>query len=68
MEKKERPAATNLGLCLRRYRIMGERSMRDIGKELGIGASTWMRLEHGYMPDADTMVKLLVWFLKEPKP
>jgi len=46
---------------------MGERNMRDIGKEVGVSAPTWMRLEHGFSPDAETLLKLLAWFMKEPR-
>ena len=59
---------TNLGVVLKRHRIMGQLNMRDLGSEVGITAPTWMRLEHGYRPDAETYTKLLVWLMKQPKP
>jgi DNA-binding XRE family transcriptional regulator len=50
-----------LGTVIRRYRIMSELSLRDVGKEIGIGAATLMRLEQGRETDSGTIAKVLAW-------
>lgn len=53
-----------LGQVIRRYRITSELSLRDVGKEIGIGAATLMRLEQGRDPDGQTLTKVLVWLFR----
>lgn len=53
-----------LGQVIRRYRITSELSLREVGKEIGIGAATLMRLEQGRDPDGQTVVKVLAWLFK----
>jgi transcriptional regulator with XRE-family HTH domain len=36
-------------------------SWRQLGKELGISASTFSRMSQGKRPDVDTFIKLLAW-------
>ena len=55
---------TKLGEMLRLYRTVKNRTLRDIGPEIGIGHATLMRIEHGEQFDADTMLKLWIWMLK----
>lgn len=55
----------NLGKVIRKYRVTSELSLRDVGKEIGIGAATLMRLEQGRDPDVQTMVKVLAWLFKD---
>ena len=50
-----------LGKVIRKYRVTSELSLRDVGKEIGIGAATLMRLEQGRDPDGKTMSKVLAW-------
>lgn len=69
----ERVAPTNLGNVLRKWRLMSERDLRSVAEELGISASSLMRIEYGYFPDTHTMMKILNWFWRtpgswEPKP
>lgn len=54
-----------LGEVLRKYRIMNELTLREVGKEIGIGAATLMRLEQGRIPDGATLAKILNWLLAE---
>jgi len=61
------PSPTNLALMLRRWRINEQRQLRDVAAEIGFSAATLCRLEQGYMPDADTFMKLLNWVLKKAK-
>jgi transcriptional regulator with XRE-family HTH domain len=53
-----------LGKVIRKYRVTSELSLRDVGKEIGIGAATLMRLEQGRDPDGTTLTKVLIWLLR----
>jgi transcriptional regulator with XRE-family HTH domain len=53
-----------LGKVIRKYRVTSELSLRDVGKEMGIGAATLMRLEQGRDPDGATLTKVLIWLLR----
>jgi len=53
-----------LGDVIRRYRIMSELTLREVGKDIGIGAATLMRLEHGLEPDGRTLAKVLMWLMQ----
>lgn len=50
-----------MGIVLKKYRLMMEQDLRGLSKEIGIGASTLMRLEHGHEPDYRTFKKILDW-------
>lgn len=50
-----------LGAVIRRYRVTNELSLREVGKEIGIGAATLMRLEQGRDPDGQTLARVLTW-------
>lgn len=50
-----------LGTIIRRYRVTSELTLREVGKEIGIGAATLMRLEQGREMDSSTMAKVLAW-------
>lgn len=52
-----------LGEVLRRWRLMAERGLRDVGAEIGVSAATLMRIEQGHVPDGKTLAKLLAWLL-----
>jgi transcriptional regulator with XRE-family HTH domain len=53
-----------LGQVIRRYRVTSELTLRDVGREIGIGAATLMRLEQGRDPDGTTLTKVLIWLFK----
>jgi transcriptional regulator with XRE-family HTH domain len=53
-----------LGQVIRRYRVTSELSLREVGREIGIGAATLMRLEQGRDPDGATLTKVLMWLFK----
>lgn len=59
---------TNLGVVLRRYRLLGEMQQRDLARLIGISAATLCRMERGHTPDAVTLLKLWTWFLKNGSP
>lgn len=50
-----------LGIVIKKYRTMTELDLRKLSKEIGIGASTLMRLEMGHDPDFRTFKKILDW-------
>ena len=50
-----------LGIVMKKYRLMVELDLRSLSKEIGIGASTLMRLEMGHDPDYRTFKKILDW-------
>ena len=52
-----------LGKIIRKYRVTSELTLRDVGKEIGIGAATLMRLEQGREPDGVTLAKVLGWLM-----
>lgn len=54
-----------LGTVIRRYRVTNELSLREVGKEIGIGAATLMRLEQGRDPDGRTVAKVLAWLFTD---
>jgi transcriptional regulator with XRE-family HTH domain len=54
-----------LGQVIRRYRVTSELTLRDVGKEIGIGAATLMRLEQGRDTDGRTIAKVLAWLFSE---
>lgn len=50
-----------LGIIIKKYRVMSELTLREVGKEIGISAATLMRLEQGREPDGKTIAKILAW-------
>jgi transcriptional regulator with XRE-family HTH domain len=44
----------------------GERKLRDVAQEIGIGPATLMRVENGRIPDLTTFGKLCHWLRVEP--
>lgn len=60
--KEER---TNLGDMLRCFMAMERWSMRKLAPEIGISAATLHRVCSGYAMDADTMLKVINWMVKE---
>lgn len=50
---------------MRRYRVTNELTLREVGKEIGIGAATLMRLEQGRDMDSRTMAKVLAWLFAD---
>lgn len=50
---------------LRQYRWATKQEGRAFAKEIGIGASTLSRIEHGKMPDAANLALILRWPLGE---
>lgn len=55
---------TRLGEMFRLYRTVRGLSLRDIAPDIGIGHATLMRIETGQAFDAETLLKLWNWMLK----
>lgn len=56
-----------LGKVLKKYRLMMELDLRTMAKEIGIGSSTLMRIEHGYDLDFKTFKKVFDWLSADDK-
>lgn len=54
----------SLGTMVREKR--GTRKLREVAKEIGIGAATLMRVENGRIPDVTTFGKLCIWLGIKP--
>jgi len=55
-----------LGEILRKWRIVQERTVRDLAGEIGISPSTLSRIERGEVMDAMTFMQLLGWLTERP--
>src|SRR5262245_45023014 len=44
----------------------GDRKLRDVAQEIGIGAATLMRVEGGRIPDVATFGKICSWLNVDP--
>lgn len=54
----------NLGLAVANKR--GERGLREVAAEIGIGLSTLSRIENGKLPDLETFQKICSWLEIDP--
>lgn len=57
---------TNLGEMLRLYSMMRRLTVRQLAPEIGVSIATLSRIERGHAMDADTLMKVIHWALKEP--
>lgn len=62
---KEEQRSSNLGAMLRCFMAMERWSMRKLAPEIGISAATLHRVCSGYAMDADTLLKVINWMVKE---
>lgn len=59
---------TNIGDVLHSYRILRQINIRDFALILNISTSALWRIEHGYVMDMQTWMKVMHWlFLNELK-
>lgn len=65
--KSETRPGTNLAVVLRRWRMNEDVSLRKAAGQIGVSAATWMRMEMGHEPEADTLLKLWAWLLRIPE-
>ncbi len=54
---------TNLGLALTAYMQKTDMSAKELARKIGIGESTLTRLRQGLMPDADGLLKVMMWLV-----
>lgn len=64
----EKEAEVNLGIVLKKWRLMNELSLRGASKIIGIPFVTLNRLEMGYEPMGKTLRVVLSWLLQDRKP
>lgn len=57
----------NLGIVIRKWRLMNEMSLRNASKIIGIPYVTLNRLEMGYEPMGHTLRVVLNWLLSPRK-
>ena len=55
---------SSLGALVRKKR--GERKLREVARDIGIGPATLMRVENGRIPDIETFGKLCKWLGVDP--
>jgi transcriptional regulator with XRE-family HTH domain len=55
---------SSLGPMVRERR--GTRKLREVAREIGIGAATLMRVENGRIPDVTTFGKICQWLEIDP--
>lgn len=61
--RKQDHQPLRIGKVIRRWRLMEERTLREVGKEMGISAATLLRIEQGEACDSGTLALLLTWLL-----
>ena len=54
-----------LGEVIRKWRLMSEKGVRETAKEIGVNASTLVRIEAGEGMDAKTLATVLRWLMEE---
>ena len=50
-----------LGRVLYRWRQVEDLDLRKASKQMGLTATTLMRIEHGRKPTSETLMKILNW-------
>jgi len=54
---------TNLGAALTAYMQKTDISGKELARRIGIGESTLTRIRQGLMPDADGLLKIMLWLV-----
>ena len=52
-----------LASVIRKWRLMSERDLRSLAKEIGVSVATLSRFERGHDCDGKTLSKILTWLL-----
>lgn len=52
-----------LGEMLKCYRLWHDRTVRELGEEIGVSAATISRIETGEMPSAVSLLLILNWMM-----
>lgn len=63
----EKKPATNLGLVLKKWRLMNDLPIRQAAAEIGISHPTYARIEWGYAMDSKTLMTVLNWLMMKPE-
>lgn len=64
MSENKAARPTNLGVVLKKYRVMTEIDLRELAASFGISAATLLRIETGEaMPTGDTLMKIFNWLM-----
>jgi transcriptional regulator with XRE-family HTH domain len=50
-----------LGTILKMWRLVSQKDIRSVAAEIGVGASTLLRVERGITPDGATLIKIMNW-------
>jgi hypothetical protein len=53
-----------LGEVVRTWRIVKERGIRGVAKEMDLSSATLSRLERGYEIDARTLLRVVNWLMR----
>ena len=53
-----------LGEVIKKWRVMSEKGLRETAKDIGINASTLVRIEAGEGMDAQTLAAVLRWLME----
>lgn len=57
----------NLAIVLKRWRVMGELSMRQAGELVGIDGASWGRIERSESSSGENLAKILTWLIAVPQ-
>jgi transcriptional regulator with XRE-family HTH domain len=56
---------TPLAEMLYARRVMSRLTMREAAREMGTSSATYCRIEQGHICDAETLIKIISWMMKE---
>lgn len=54
----------NLGIVLRKWRVISELDLGRAASMIGIGKATLWRIEGGHTPDIATLLHIMNWFMQ----
>lgn len=66
-ETRHGKPAPPFGRMLRLLRTVENRTLRELGQEIGVSAATLMRVEQGYAFDMATWIRLQMWMMSEDR-
>ncbi len=62
-DAREKWRVVRLGEVIKKWRVMSEQGLRETAKDIGINASTLVRIEAGEGMDAQTLAAVLCWLM-----
>lgn len=57
-----------VGEVIKKWRVMSERGIRDVAKEIGTSPATLSRLERGEDTNSQTLARVIVWLVSKQEP